>query len=82
MSIKFVKTIFNDSGLTYIWQSQFFNGSKPNNISMFLSRIETTLLSQFRQKWQSDVNTSSKWFYYRMYKTDHKFEKYVDIMDG
>ena len=48
---------------------------------MFLSRIETILLSQFRQKWRSDVNTSSKWFYYRMYKTDHKFEKYVDIMD-
>ena len=48
---------------------------------MFLSRIETTLLSQFRQKWQSDVNTSSKWFYYRMYKTDHKFEKYFDIID-
>jgi len=52
----FVKAIFNDSGLTYIWQSQFFNGSKP----MLLSRIETTLLSQFKQKWQSDVNNSSK----------------------
>ena len=25
--LKFVKTIFNDSGLTYSWQSQFFNGS-------------------------------------------------------
>ena len=21
-------------------------------------------------------------FYYRMYKTDHKFEKYFDIIDG
>jgi len=30
MSITFVKTIFNDSGLTYIWQSQFFNGSIQN----------------------------------------------------
>ena len=49
---------------------------------MLLSRIETTLLSQFKQKWQSDVNTSTKWFYYRMYKTDHKFEKYFDIIDG
>ena len=28
--LKFVKTIFNDSGLTYIWQSQFFNGSIQN----------------------------------------------------
>ena len=49
---------------------------------MLLSRIETTVLSQFKQKWQSDVNTSTKWFYYRMYKTDHKFEKYFDIIDG
>ena len=57
--LMFGKTIFNDSGLTYIWQ--FFNGSKP----MFLSRIETTLLSQFRQKWQSDV---SKWFYHKFIK--------------
>ena len=54
--LKFVKTIFNDSGLTYIWQSKFFNSSKH----MLLSRIETTLLSQFKQKWQSDVNNSSK----------------------
>jgi len=49
---------------------------------MFLSRIETTLLSQFKQKLQSDIHNSSKWFYYRMYKTDHKFEKYFDIIDG
>ena len=40
--LKFIKTIFNASGLTYIWQSQFFNGSKH----MLLFRIETTLLSQ------------------------------------
>ena len=61
-----------------MWQSQFFNGSKH----MLLSRIETTLLSQFKQRWQSDVNNSSKCFYYRMYKTDHRFEKYFDIIDG
>ena len=42
---------------------------------MLLSRIETISLSQFKQKWQSDVNNSTKWFYYRMYKTDHRFEK-------
>jgi len=49
---------------------------------MLLSRIETTLLSKFKQKGQSDVNNSSKSFYYRMYKTDHKFENYFDIIDG
>jgi len=49
---------------------------------MLLSRIETTLFSQFKQKWQSNVNNSSKCFYYRMYKTDHRFDKYFDIIDG
>ena len=30
-----------------------------------------------------DVNTLSKcFFYYRMYKTDHTFEKYFDIIEG
>ena len=49
---------------------------------MLLSRIETTLLSQFKRKWQSDVNNSSKCFYYRMYKTlIVSFEKYFDIID-
>ena len=28
------------------------------------------------------VFNSSKCFYYRIYKTDHKFEKYFDIIDG
>jgi len=43
--LNFVKTIFNDGGITYIWQSRFVNGSKH----MLLSRIETTILSQFKQ---------------------------------
>ena len=56
----FDRTIFNDSpGLTYIWQNEFFNDSKH----MLLSIIETTLLSQFKQKWHSDVNNSSKCFF-------------------
>ena len=57
--LKFVKTISNDGGITYIRQSQFVNGSKH----MLLSRIETTILSQFKQKWQSGVNNSSKLFF-------------------
>ena len=32
------------------------------NSSTVLSRIETTLLPQFKQKWWSDVNNSSKCF--------------------
>ena len=34
----FDRTIFNDSGLTYIWQNEFFNDSKH----MLLSIIKTT----------------------------------------
>ena len=48
----------------------------------FYPELKQLYQSQFRQKWQSDVNTSSKWFCYRIDKTDHTFEKYFDIIDG
>ena len=48
----------------------------------FYPELKQLYYHKLKQKWQSDVNNSSKCFYYRMYKTDHKFEKYVDIIDG
>jgi len=54
--LKFVKLFSMTVDLLIFWQSQICNGSKH----ILLSRIETTLLSQFKKKWQSDVNTLSK----------------------
>ena len=62
--------------LPYIWQSQFFNGSKH-----MLSRIETTLLSQSKQKWQSDVHTSSKCFYLSQFKQKWQSDVNVFIIE-
>jgi len=31
---------------------------------------------------QSDINMSTKCANYRMFKVEHKFEKYLDILEG
>ena len=54
--LHFVQSIFDECGLSYIWQGQSVNGSK----SVLLSRLDVILKSQFIQKWQSDINMSTK----------------------
>jgi len=55
----------------YLARSVFFNGSK----SVLLFRLDVILKSLFIQKWQSDINMSTKCANYRMLKVKHKFEK-------
>ena len=75
--LHFVQSIFDECGLSYIWQGQSFNGSK----SVLHSRLDVILKSQFIHKWQSDINMSTKRANYRMFKVEHKFEKYLDILE-
>ena len=76
--LHFVQSIFDECGLSYIWQRQSFNGPK----SVLLSRLDVILKSQFIHKWQSDINMSTKYANYRMFKVEHKFEKDLDILEG
>ena len=62
--LHFVQSIFDEFGLSYIWQGQAFSGLK----SVLLSRLDVILKSQFIQKWQSDINMSTKCANYRMLK--------------
>ena len=50
--------------------------------SVLLCRLDVILKSQFIQKRQSDINMSTKCANYRMFKVEHKFEKYLDILEG
>ena len=45
--------------------------------SVLLCRLDVILKSQFIQKRQSDINMSTKCANYRMFKVEHKFEKYL-----
>ena len=71
-----VKSILDDCGCSYIWIDQFYLGSK----NMLLNLIDTSLKTQFKQTWQSNVNDSSKCTNYRMYKTKHCLKKYFDVL--
>jgi len=57
---------------------QSLNGSK----AVSLCRLDVILKSHIIQKWQSDINMSTICANYRMFKGEHKFEKYLDILEG
>jgi len=46
---------------------------------MLLNLIDTSLKPQFKQTWQSKFNDTSKCINYRMYKTEHCLENYIDV---
>jgi hypothetical protein len=56
--ISFVQSVFNDTGLSYVFESQF-----PICMSSIKSAIKQRLCEQFIQKWFSDLDNSAREFY-------------------
>lgn len=74
-----VKSILDACGLSYIWQSQYFPGSKY----ALLNLVETSLKDQYRQNWNSDIVSSSKCINYRIYKSEFRLENcYINVHDN
>ena len=69
--ISFVQSVFNDIGLSYVFESQF-----PICMSSIKSAIKQRLCDQFIQKWFSDLDNSAREFY-KVVKKKFKFEKYL-----
>ena len=69
--ISFVQSIFNDTGLSYVFESQF-----PICMSSIKSVIKQRLCEQFIQKWFSDLDNSAREFY-EIVKKDFKFKEYL-----
>ena len=67
-----VKNILNETGLSYIWQSQ-----TPPCISWLKLHISNVYKDQYLQKWSSIVNTSSKCINYKYFKCNFKMEDYL-----
>ena len=76
--IRFVKDILNECGLSYVWQFQHFVKFDENWLN---ATVKSTLVDQFKQSWHSDIETSSKGFCYRIFKTDFGFEKYIELLN-
>lgn len=68
----FVKSILDSTGLSYIWLEQ-----NTENSFWLSQTVKITLESQFKQEWQTSIDTSSKCINYRLFKTEHKFENYL-----
>ena len=66
------ESIFNDSGLDYIFHSQ--ESSDYTRIKLLLNQ---TLKDQFIQRWTSEMINSSRGQFYSNFKTDFSFENYL-----
>ena len=73
--ILFVKAIFDDTGLSYIWFEH-----NAENSSWLSKTVQNILESQYKQAWQDSLEQSSKCSNYKIYKTEHKFEKYLTLL--
>ena len=62
--------------MSYIWTLQ-------NCISEKLLKlvIKNNLIDQFKQIWNSSIETSSKGGNYKLFKVELKFENYLDILE-
>ena len=68
----YTKSIFDETGLSNIWDSQ-----KYINPDFLKVTIKQRLQDQYIQKWFSDINTSSRGEYYSKFKTEFKLENFL-----
>lgn len=70
-----IKHILNICGLSNIWIDQTIHNSK-----WLKAKIKLTLIDQFKQNWQSILQSSAKALNYRIYKEELKFEHCLDTL--
>ena len=67
--INFVENVFNDTGMGYIFTSQFAVCNK--------GLTNQVLRDQFIQKWFSEMHNASRGLFYSMFKKDFEIENYL-----
>ena len=60
--VSFVKSIFDESGLGYIFSSQYID------FSLYKPAVQQSLQDQFIQKWFSSIENSSHDEFYKLFK--------------
>ena len=69
---RYVRSIFNECGLTFIWENQNFC-----NKQWLKGEVQRILFDHFLQNWNSNVMNSPKALNYRIFKEELKFESYL-----
>jgi hypothetical protein len=59
-----------------IWHTQNFISHK-----WLIESIKLRLTDQFKQNWHSTLQISPKALSYRLFKSDFRFEKYLDVLN-
>ena len=67
--INFVESIFNDTGMSFIFSNQFAVFDK--------TYLSTILRDHFVQKWYSDLYASSRGQFYSIFKNNFELENYL-----
>ena len=70
--ISHVKSIFDDTGLSFIWDDQI-----PLEKQVLKSMLSVQLKDQFIQHWQSSMSNSSRGDFYSKFKTTFGLENYL-----
>lgn len=73
--ICFVKSIFDNCGMSNIWQNTDIYSKE-----WIINSLRQKLKDQYLQEWFSEVNTSPKSLCYKIFKTEFKFENYLSIL--
>jgi len=74
--LTYVKGIFDECELTYIWNSQNFINER-----WIKENINQCLWDQFQRNWNDDLQTCSKAINYRIFKDTFGIENYFNILD-
>ncbi|XP_060563724.1 uncharacterized protein LOC132723080 [Ruditapes philippinarum] len=60
--------------------SNFWINNVATSLPLFKKIVKNRLKDQFIQNWHSEMSQSSKCLNYRMYKSEFRFEKFLDIL--
>jgi hypothetical protein len=74
--INFVESMLDDCGYSNVWHTQ--------NVIRHKWLIESTklrLTDQFKHNWHSTLQISPKALSYRLFKSNFRFEKYLDVLN-
>ena len=74
--ILLVKQIFNECGFSNIWETELFD-----NVDYLKCVIIQRLEDQFLQNWNFLVQNSPKSINYKTFKTECKYEEYLNILE-
>ena len=70
--IAYVKSIFDECGLSFVWNDQI-----PMDKKILKNLLKQNLVDQFIQHWFSQINNASRGQFYGMFKNEFKLEPYL-----